>query len=234
MNSLTQEITKTIKVEIVSTNKEDISNERIWAINWFNYKQEWLYSLYNRLATPSVIKVGGELLFKGHNQKTIFGDEKLKRHTLLIVTYPKIKNFLEMLTIKAFQIVSLLRVKAVKDFVFGFTKRVDSFISTATPNLEESKSYLVYHYQGIEKTRELYDLASVQGGSVYFHGEKIAQVKRIEEGKDDVLAPFFMDGIILFEFNNEESVEEFGSNSWFEQQKISESHHYAAIFDRIK
>ncbi len=44
--------------------------------------------------------------------------------------YPKINDFLNMLMIKAFQIVSLLRVKAVKDFVFGFTKRMDSYEHT--------------------------------------------------------------------------------------------------------
>jgi len=181
MNPLSKKLTKTITVEIVPTTQGNIEEDRIWAINWFNYKQKWLYSLYNRLASPYVIKVGGQLLFKGHNIKSMFGSEDLARHTLLVVTYPKINNFLEMLTIKAFQLFSVLRVKAVQDFVFGFTRRVDSFASTSTPKFIGSESYLVYHYtEDIEKW-ELYEAAREHDAKVYFHGEKIAQLKRIEE-----------------------------------------------------
>lgn len=81
MNPLSQQVTKTIKIEITPTHNEDISEERIWAINWFNYKNKWLYSLYNRLASPHVIKVGGQLLFKGHQVEQLSGSKDLARET---------------------------------------------------------------------------------------------------------------------------------------------------------
>ena len=234
MNQLKRELTKTIAVEIIPVGSGDIKTDRIWAINWFNYKKKWLYGLYNRLAASHVIKVEGQLLFKGHNQQTLFGDTELSRETLLIVTYPKIDNFLDMLTIKAFQLKSLLRVKAVKDFVFGFTKRADKNEAALMPKYNGSDSYLVYHYQGNANQEKLYELARDQNVKVFFHGEKMAQLKRIEEGKDDVLAPFFMDGIFVFEGDNDEAVANFGASEGFLQHNMLNKAGFAAIFTRIK
>ena len=234
MNPLKIDLTKTIAVEIIPVGQGDVTTDRIWVINWFNYRKEWLYSLYNKLAAPHVIKVGGKLLFKGHNQRVIFGDAELARHTLLIVTYPKIDNFLEMLTVKAFQLKSLLRVKAVKDFVFGFTKRVDKNETALLPKYNGSDSYLVYHYQGSADQQPLYELAREHKLRVFFHGEKMARLKRIEQGKEDVLAPFFMDGLMIFEAENEEQVAKFAAHEAFLQHNSLNKSGFAAIFTRIK
>ena len=234
MNPLQRDLTKTISVEIIPAGSGDIKTDRIWAINWFNYKKKWLYSLYNRLAAPHVIKVGGRLLFKGHNQRVLFGDEELARETLLIVTDPNIDNFLDMLTVKAFQLKSLLRVKAVKDFVFGFSKRVDKNEAALMPKYNGSDSYLVYHYQGNADQDKLYDLARDQNVKVFFHGEKMARLKRLEAGKDDVLAPFFMDGIIVFEAENEALVANFAAAEGFLQHNMLNKAGFASIFARDK
>ena len=234
MNPLKRDLTKTISVEIIPVGQGDIITDRIWAINWFNYRKKWLYGLYNRLAAPHVIKVGGQLLFKGHNQQILFGDEELSRQTLLIVTYPQIDNFLEMLTVKAFQLKSLLRVKAVKDFVFGFTKRLDKNEAAIMPKYNGTDSYLVYHYQGNAEQAKLYELARDNNVKVFFHGEKMARLKRIEVGKDDVLAPFFMDGIIVFEAENEEKVYNFAASEAFLNHNMLNKSGFAAIFDRVK
>lgn len=234
MNPLKRDLTKTISVEIIPVGKGDVNTDRIWAINWFNYRRKWLYTLYNRFAAPHVIRVGGQLLFKGHNQKVLFGDEDLARHTLLIVTYPNIDNFLDMLTIKAFQLISLLRVKAVKDFVFGFTKRTDKYESALMPKYNGRDSYLVYHYQGNTDQVKLYELASDKNVKVFFHGEKMAQLKRLEEGKDDILAPFFMDGIIVFEADNDEILTGFADSHEFIKHKTLNDKSFAALFSRVK
>ena len=234
MNPLRRDLTKTISVEIIPLGNGDVKTDRIWAINWFNYKKKWLYSFYNRLAAPHVIRVGGQLLFKGHNQSVLFGDEELARHTLLIVTYPKIDDFLDMLTIKAFQLISLLRVKAVQDFVFGFTKRKDKHDTASMPNNNGRDSYLVYHYQGNTDQEKLYEVAHSHNIKIFFHGEKMAQLKRLEEGKDDILAPFFMDGIIVFEGENDEILTCFAESSEFEQLKTLINKSFAALFFRVK
>jgi len=234
MNPLKRELTKTIDVEIIPIGRGDINTDRIWAINWFNYKKKWLYKLYNRLAAPHVIRVGGQLLFKGHNSQSLFGDEELSRQTLLIVTYPKIDDFLDMLTIKTFQLVGLLRVKAVKDFVFGFTRRVDKHETGIMPKYNGNDSYLVYHYQGNTNHDELYELAGENNVKVFFHGEKMAQLKRLEEGKDDILAPFFMDEIMVFEAENDKRLADFADSSEFLQHKTLNSKSFVAIFSRVK
>jgi uncharacterized protein (DUF1330 family) len=234
MNPLKRELTKTISVEIIPAGQGDINTDRIWAINWFNYRRKWLYSLYNRLAAPHVIRVGGQLLFKGHNQRVLFGDEELARHTLLIVTYPKINDFLEMLTIKAFQLTSLLRVKAVNDFVFGFTKRIDKYDTALMPKYNGSDSYLVYHYQGNGDQEKLHESAHSHNVKMFFHGEKMARLKRLEEGKDDILAPFFMDGIILFEAENDQILTGFAKSSEFVQHKTLNIKSFGALFSRVK
>ena len=234
MNHLRRDLTKTIAVEIVPEGEGDILTDRIWAIYWFNYKKKWLYTLYNRLAAPHVIKVGGELLFKGHNQKTLLGDSEWARQTLLIVTYPKIDNFLEMLTVKAFQLKSLLRVKAVKDFVFGFTKRIDLNKTDSSSIVRQNNSYLVFHYQGAFDQSKIYELAEEYNLQVFFHGAKMALLKRIEEGKEDVLAPFFMDGILLFNSDSANNYNDFVTSEKFKAICQDTTSCYAAIFDRVR
>lgn len=233
-NSLKRQLTKSISVEIIPANGALELTERIWAINWFDYKSKWLYTLYNRLAAKFVIKMGGQLLLKGHNQKTILGEESYARQTLLIVTYPTIANFLDMLLIKAFQLVGLLRVKAVKNFVFGFTKRLDAYEATATPKINPNNQYLVFHYQGTINQLSLNSLAQDSGLKTYFSGEKIAQIKRFETGKKPVLAPFFMDGIMVFEGQTEDTFKSFVDSADFTKMIESNSSNYAAIFTRVK
>jgi uncharacterized protein (DUF1330 family) len=234
MNPLKRNLTKTISVEIIPAGRGNLATDRIWAINWFNYKIKWLYTLYNLLAAPHVIKMGGRLLFKGHLQRQLSGDKELARQTLLIVTYPKIDNFLEMLTIKAFQIKSLLRVKSVKGFVFGFTRRIDKNDTALPQKYSGHNSYLVYHYIGSIESEPLYELARENRVKVFFHGEKIAQLKRIEEGKEDALAPFFMDGIMVFEAENEDAIDNFTAKEGVSQIISPQRGSFAGIFSRDK
>lgn len=229
---LKRNLTDKVSVEILPVDSEKDLHERVWAINWFNYKRKWLYTLYNRLAAKHVIQVGGRLLFKGHRQRTLFGEETLARHTLLIVTYPKVDNFLDMLTIKAFQLKSLLRLKAVKKFVFGFTRRVDT--ETVAGVGKKSGAYLVWHYQGPIDVDSLRQLASKHNLQVFFYGKKIGQIKRSKQGKDDVIAPFFMDGIILLVADTSNAYEEFVADSDFIQLADGNKTNYVAIFDRVK
>ena len=174
------------------------------------------------------------MLFKGHNQKTLLGEESYARHTLLIVTYPSIGKFLDMLLIKVFQLVSLLRVKAVKDFVFGFTKRLDVFESTSTPPINNKAFYFVFHFQGNSDQLAIHNLAESQGLKVYFSGEKIGQVKRFEKGKKPVVAPFFMDGIVVFETKSKNAIITFVESRGFTELINVNSSNYAAIFTRVK
>ena len=233
-NSLTRQLTETISIELIPANNSSELEGRIWAINWFDHKRKWLYNLYNKLASKYVVQVGGELHFKGHHQKTLLGKEEHKRQTLLIVTYPQASSFLSMLVIKAFQVVSLLRVKAVANFVFGFTKRVDPYETTHTPKLVSGNNHLVFHYQGDTQSKALIKLAKKLFLGVYFVGERLAQIKRAEKGKPAVLAPFFMDGIAIFESVDIDLLISFTNSDEFTALTKENTSNYAAIFTRIK
>ncbi len=64
-NSLKRQLTKSISIEVIPVDGSKEINERVWAINWFNFKRKWLYNLYNLLASKYVVQVGGQLLFNG-------------------------------------------------------------------------------------------------------------------------------------------------------------------------
>ena len=95
----------------------------LFAINWFDTRIAIVYHLYNLLAASRVFKIGGKVLFKGKCQEAISGNEDLARHYLLIVNYPSGHRFLELLSDKVFQLMSVLRIAAVKRFSFVLHQR---------------------------------------------------------------------------------------------------------------
>ncbi len=95
----------------------------LFAINWFDTRVAIIYHLYNLLAASRVFKIGGKVLFKGKCEQAISGNEELARHYLLIVNYPSGHRFLELLGDKLFQLMSVLRIAAVKRFSFVLHQR---------------------------------------------------------------------------------------------------------------
>ena len=100
-------------------------DEPVYAINWFNTRSALVYDFYNFLAVRSVRKIGGKPFIKCKIDRSLTGDETLRRDVLLIVKYPSLKSFRSMMENTYFQIVSMLRNAAVSNFTFGFTKRQD-------------------------------------------------------------------------------------------------------------
>ena len=90
----------------------------LFAINWFDTRIAIIYHLYNLLAASRVFKIGGKALFKGAIQQAISGNTDLARDYLLVVNYPSGHRFLELLSDKLFQLMSVLRIAAVKRFSF--------------------------------------------------------------------------------------------------------------------
>ena len=95
----------------------------LFAINWFDTRIAIVYHLYNLLAASRVFKIGGKVLSKGKCGQTISGNADLARHYLLIVNYPTGHRFLELLSDKVFQLMSVLRIAAVKRFSFVLHQR---------------------------------------------------------------------------------------------------------------
>jgi len=190
-------------------------NTPVCAINWFDLKVTWLYNLYTIIASKIVAKVEGKLYFKGTLHSKIEGPEIERRDNLMIVCYAGSHLFLQMVKIKLFQMISILRIAAVKQFCFGFTQNlIDK--STINNNFRKGQLYLVHHFQGEkdwikENLPALQSVAYEHNTEVFFCGITSANLVREKSGKQQA-AEFFMDGIIVFSADVEESFDELRNN----------------------
>lgn len=133
------------------------------------------------------------------------GNPDLDRQMLLIVKYPTASAFLNMVANKLFLLKSILRLKSVSMFIFGFTKRVGEF--PATPSKPEryigKNFYLAHLFQSDQITEDeiklLAPLFSQYNLVNYFSGLQAAKITRIDkEGKEQV-QPFLVDGLLVLE-----------------------------------
>jgi len=228
----TVSITKNISVSVKENNRGSDLNQALYAINWFNTKVGWLYKFYNMLAVGSVLKVDGKPFFKGKTDRILMGDSKLHRQLLLIVRYPNANSFLKMISGKYFQMISLLRQGAVKDFTFGFaTKRSKAKWKKKVEHLQ----YVLHHMQydtldliSIEKTLE----ESKTKARIFFIGEVNAH---IHISNDDKLqqAPCIIDGLLLFETEDLKQLENFLLGAEYQKMVSNASHSSLTTVKRI-
>lgn len=140
--SIERSITPGIRAFMESLGDEAWLDEPIYAINWFRAKRPWAYELYGALAARSVFATGGKLLFKGVVIETLQGDAG-GRDTLLIVNYPRASSFLDLLSGRFFQLVSPLRMMAVRRFSFVMHRRSDgpALLKYRRPRFDKSKHF---------------------------------------------------------------------------------------------
>lgn len=235
-NQFTRQVKKGLKIAVEPTDDPTYLNQPVWAINWFNLKNKWLYNLYNLVAAPFVKRVGGRLLFKGYLLETVAGNADLSRKMLLIVSYPDIHHFLDMIMIKPFQIISILRVYAVKDFIFGFTRKKRG-VSAPAKNKIHSKDaiYLVHHFSTnnpVDNT-QLEGIINQYPLELVFSGSKTGIIQRIENNKS-IPTPFFMDGINLIKASDRAELKEFLGDNQFNSILARNDTNYLGIFKREK
>ena len=235
--TLSLQVTKKMEIVLTPAGSDYSVDDSQWAINWFDVKSKWLYDLYNKLASPHVYEVGGRPFFKGRFIKRLLGEPSDEREILLIVNYTKAQDFLDMVGNKKFQIKSLIRESAVKDFTFGFVKRNDS---EERPELKVGKydgqmKYMVHHFKNGHDSVDVEGLksaAEAQGVSLHFSGIKAVMVERKQSGGELKTASFLMDSILLFESADEEKFElllEMDHYQNFIQQNES---NYIGVFGR--
>ena len=159
----------------------------LFAINWFDTRIAIVYHLYNLLAASRVFKIGGKVLFKGKCQQTISGNQDLARHYLLIVNYPSGHRFLELLSDKLFQVVSVLRIAAVKRFSFVLDQRQGEpqLLPDSKSVINPSDHYAVLQARLPEESKEdakAFDFSAIErlaeqhGSQVFFGGRVAGQV----------------------------------------------------------
>lgn len=202
MNEIQCDVTKSTKVLIKANTPASNLNEPLYAINWFSTKVEWVYHLYNFLASRSVLKIGGKAFFKGKITKTILDENKTTRDLILIVYYPSGKNFKALMESTYFKLVSILRMLSVKKFSFGFTqKRILS-----DSNLENNLAYAIHHFKATNMDDSFFSqFQSLLKANmkITYAGKMVAQLFAQKENKEAVQIPNLMDGIIIFESQSE-------------------------------
>ncbi len=218
-------VTNSLKISINGAHADADLEKPLWAINWFNTKSKFLYSLYGLLVFPAVKRAGAKVLFKGHiinnlnnqtdSETTPYEKDQYQRDTLLIVCYPNAAAFIQMVRKKTFQLFSLLRIAAVKNFTFGFTKRLD----TANQKIRLPKryngscQYLVHHLQAsrdiiIENQDNIKNIAEKHAVTFYFSGLREAHLDYTKNHSINS-REFFIDALFLFEAEDTEHLESF-------------------------
>jgi len=181
--SFSRQINKKTKIIIFPVKGGINASTPLYAVNWFNLKYKWLYNFYNKLAAPQVLKVGGKVHFKGFLTRKIKGKDEDGRDALLIVNYTGPNRFLDMISETYFQVISILRITAVKQFNFAFTQRVDT--GSTIGDITKEKYYLVHHYRNTENSSidlsKLNSILSDTNISLFYAGEKAASIIREDQ-----------------------------------------------------
>ncbi|MFT5352847.1 MAG: hypothetical protein ACI9KE_000044 [Polyangiales bacterium] len=169
-------ITPGIRAFMESLGDESWLDEPLFAINWFRAKRPRAYELYGALAAWSVFRTGGKLLFKGAVTETLKGDSG-GRDTLLIVNYPSATSFLDLLSGRFFQLVSPLRMMAVRRFSFVMQRRSDgpALLEHRRPRFDSAK-----HFAACIGPAEM-PLQSFEGVETIYKG--CAAVEVVMEGR---------------------------------------------------
>ena len=210
-----------------ATDRQSDLGQPIYAVNWFDLKRSWLYNLYGMLAFPHVRKVDGRVHFKGVLKEKWEGIPELDRKNLLIVRYPDADSFLSMLSGKIFLLKSVLRINAVKDFVFGFTRRVDKGPDPAgrSGKYKGHAYYLVHIFKndisgnGMPDFDDISSLNTDNNQILHFYGVKTAMIGRSKEEGEVHDNPFFIDGIVVWEANEIQALKQLIFSPGYQQFK---------------
>lgn len=234
MSQKSYRINSKTTIHISGSDDQSKLEKPLYAINWFNTKSKNLYNLYGALAFPHVKKVGGEVVFKGKVIESLNGNESLKRESLLIVKYPSADSFLGLFAQKLFLIKSLLRVKAVKDFVFGFVRMSNGTAqSTQHPKkYSGDKNYLVHIIKG-QAEEDISNAEYRAGINLFFDGQKTAYIGRTSDGGKIKNGPFFIDRITIWEADEKEDLKSWVNSTEFSSRQSNNIDQGIYLIDRL-
>ena len=225
----------TISVRAERLNLKD--EHPLFAINWLNTRYGWLYNLYGLLAATRVFALGAKIFIKARVQEFIEGDRSQERSTLMIVNYPSVGTFLTLVSQKYFQVISLIRNRAVKDFNFGFVRRLDGpeLLRYKMPRFEKGTFYLLHHFKSKGEIRSFVKELEKQIPStvqLHFAGEKTGRLVLTVNNKRKMM-PFMMDGLVIWESGSRDQILEFFRSPRYKEMRQSLDSSYAALLDRI-
>lgn len=214
----------------------------LFAINWFDTRIALVYHFYNWLAASRVFKIGGRVFFKGKNLRSISGDESLARKFLLIVNYPSGHAFLDLLSDRIFQVMSVFRVLAVKRFSFVLQKRIGEpqLLSEQIPVLKgPAKSYAVFHFVGTDRSQldstkqHLARIALAHACEMAFFGFESGRVATAGVNSEPNFLGYVTPTTLLFSAATHADLLKFFKSVEFEDFAQQADNHYAALINRV-
>ncbi len=212
---------------------DDLSFENpVYAVNWFDTKTQWVYDFYNILAIRSVKAIDGAPFFKGLWRETLSGTAADQRQVILIVRYPSLDDFKTMLQSKFFQMVSVFRIFAVRDFTFGFTQRLDDGPDLSPP--QQQAAYAVHHYRGetgiIEQIKKFAVAHMIE---LFYAGKTGAHVYLGDKADMGEQNPCLMDNIVVLKSDDAERLADaLRSDSYMAIAAKTDSS-FIGLFDRV-
>ena len=231
-------ITRGTKIVLQAVHDEDVLKNPLFAINWFNTRSLWLYNFYNMLASRSLFKIGGRVLFKGRVFETLLGSPEDTREILLIVNYPSGERFLDLLSDRFFQITSLLRLAAVRDFSFVFNQRVDgpTLLENRNQVFDASRAWAVHLYSSDRDVHEEVQLLRTCAAEdkLTLHFASVRAVIVHSEDNDGNRKPFnhVTDRVVILEAESQERIRAAVSGSYHDFV-TSVSGSYVALLKRM-
>ena len=223
----------TSKMQLVLRGDEKHLTDNLFAINWFDTSPAWVYHLYNSLALGRLKKAGGKALFKGRILRRLSGDESLARQHLLIVNYPSADHFLNLVSDKLFQVISLLRMLSVRRFSFVMHERIDSATNTVEPS-EPSTFHAVLHFHSNTPesvVRQVETAATAASARVVFSGHEAVHVHS-ESGDTKNAMDYVTPNTIVFAAASENDLDScFQSNEMQDALKQTDKH-FAGLLKR--
>ena len=236
--NLQASINKNTKVFIQSLHNEIKFDQPTYAINWFNTRQLWLYNIYNLLASRSVTKIKGVPFFKGLVKETLYGEDQYRRDVLLIVYYPSCYAFKSMLESVYFQLVSVLRMAAIKSFSFGFFLPQKKL---KIPEPDQCSTYFFHHFSGngIDENRHIINQlqqainASQNNAKILFEGSVGAHLYSGDQHLSKEKIPCIMDAAIVVQAESINILKKIISDPSYQEVITKTQHSFIATLQRV-
>ncbi len=211
----------------------------LFAINWFNTRLAWLYTLYNWLAAVPLYRTGARVIMKARLRQVLRGNAADSRDLLLVVNYPSGERFLDLLGNRLFQLVSVLRILAVKDFSFVLHKRPKGNDLPGPGRLKDGieRAYAVHHFRSsVLFQEELSTIAALTEGlaiRLCFGSEKAAAVASVNRRGRRHVMPYVIHKAVLFEAGSYPALEAFLTGERYRQFCAELDDSFIGTLDRI-
>ena len=229
MREITAKVIGSTSVLIKTEKDGHTLNDELIAVNWFDTKTEWLYHLYNTLASKSVKKIGGIPLFKAKVLEDI-SDDRYRREILLLVKYPNGNAFKQLMQSNYFKVVSLLRMQAVKRFTFGFTKAI------VQPQFRKTyQHYAIHNYtSSSDKDVVMENMEEIQQGniSVLYKGYTFASLSKVSNGEPEKIESI-VDNIIIYGAEDKQQLSDFLNSDSYSSHFGTQQNEYKGFIKRI-